>query len=553
LPRSDKIGILDVKDGTGMTLRQSAKTRSKSMSVLDGFIYNFLAMGVIFPWAFVWGRAAFPGANVAVAFLVTLIMQVPLAIAYSALAALKPVDGGDYVYQSTAFGRFGAVVVMSGFVLWVLQWVALSGWLFATLGVAPLFLSLGVYLGWDKLSIAGMVIESPGGILLISLGLSLLTMSMLRRGLRLFALVQRGLFAATILGFLAIVAALLAGNAHMNIDQFASRLAEQVHYASGSGVGFFDRVAAEASSVGSSAWVAILHTLGIVPIAWTSLQWSTYSVEQNEEIEGAGSFRNQLFMLLGSALAVAALLIVVATVEERSLGRDFLNASSALYLSKDNPRDLVAFFKDVLQPFPSFLAIAAGGSGLLGAVVCVGFMANAFQITCNCFIGISKIMVKMAEGGDLFLLRRFKDHPTPLSLNDAYRLYFFMSIPVIIGYNVFPRWATYTLGVTFACGYVFAFTAAAAVPLSRMLPSRAGLITMNRMRQVAWLGATLAFIVVASYLVVPEFGMNGIAPMWVVASIIAVSILLVLGGRASSSDTIQSEAPVEPGPVVRQK
>ena len=40
-------------------------------------------------------------------------------------------------------GGVGFAVVMSGFVIWILQWVALSGWLLSYLGFASLFLGLG--------------------------------------------------------------------------------------------------------------------------------------------------------------------------------------------------------------------------------------------------------------------------------------------------------------------------------------------------------------------------------------------------------------------------
>ena len=57
-----------------------------------------------------------------------------------------PRSGGDYVFQSRVLGgAIGFPIVMSGFVIWILQWVALAGWLLATLGVAPLFMGLGVY------------------------------------------------------------------------------------------------------------------------------------------------------------------------------------------------------------------------------------------------------------------------------------------------------------------------------------------------------------------------------------------------------------------------
>ena len=164
------------------------------MSVLDGFIYNFLAMGVIFPWVYIWGPAAFPGANIYGALLITFIAQIPISLAYSFLASIMPVDAGDYVYQTRAFGAVGSIAVMSGFVVAILPWLAISGWLFATLGLAPLFLSIGYFSHSLVVAQLGIICESRGGVLLISLMLNLFTVWFLLRGMPRFAKVQRVLF-----------------------------------------------------------------------------------------------------------------------------------------------------------------------------------------------------------------------------------------------------------------------------------------------------------------------------------------------------------------------
>ena len=109
-------------------------------------MYNFLTMGVIFPWTFVWAPAAFPGVSVWMACLAAILLELPIALAYVWMATAMPRSGGDYVFQSRVLGgAIGFPVVMSGFVIWILQWVALAGWLLAVLGVAPLFMGLGVY------------------------------------------------------------------------------------------------------------------------------------------------------------------------------------------------------------------------------------------------------------------------------------------------------------------------------------------------------------------------------------------------------------------------
>ncbi len=125
---------------------RKASGLSRVMSPWSAFMYNFLTMGVIFPWTFVWAPAAFPGVSVWMACLLRSCLSCPIALAYVWMATAMPRSGGDYVFQSRVLGgAIGFPVVMSGFVIWILQWVALAGWLLAMLGVAPLFMGLGVY------------------------------------------------------------------------------------------------------------------------------------------------------------------------------------------------------------------------------------------------------------------------------------------------------------------------------------------------------------------------------------------------------------------------
>ena len=115
------------------------------MSPYSAFIYNVLTMGLIFPWTYVWAPTAFQGSNFVLGILFAFLFELPIALAYVWLATALPRSGGDYVFQSRVFGGgFGFTVVFAFFVVWILQWVALSGWLMAVLGIAPTFFGLGV-------------------------------------------------------------------------------------------------------------------------------------------------------------------------------------------------------------------------------------------------------------------------------------------------------------------------------------------------------------------------------------------------------------------------
>ena len=67
------------------------------------------------------------------------------------------------------------------------------------------------------------------------------------------------------------------------------------------------------------------------PIVWTSLQWATYSVQQGGEIKGARVFKNQMFIIVGSMIAVGVCLALLAWAQERAVGTEFFNAVSHSY------------------------------------------------------------------------------------------------------------------------------------------------------------------------------------------------------------------------------
>ena len=111
------------------------------MSPSSAFVYNVLTMGLIFPWTYLWAPAVLPGGQLVWGILLAMALEIPIALAYVWLSTALPRSGGDYVFQSRVLGGgIGFTLVFSGFVIWILQWVALSGWLLATLGFAPMAL-----------------------------------------------------------------------------------------------------------------------------------------------------------------------------------------------------------------------------------------------------------------------------------------------------------------------------------------------------------------------------------------------------------------------------
>ncbi|MGH2936044.1 MAG: amino acid permease [Gaiellaceae bacterium] len=496
------------------------------MSPASAFAYNILTMGLIFPWTYLWGPFAAPGANIALGIVIAMIAQCFISLAYVWLASAMPRSGGDYVFQSRILGGpVGFITVFSGFVVWILQWVALSGWLMAVLALTPLFLTLGVHYDSHTLMSWGTWCQTAKGVFIISIVQAAVAMGLLVSGFRNYVRIQRFLMTATIVSFATIVILFLAngtGDFKSKLDAYA--LAVQGSH------GFYDYLLNDVSKAGYNLAVgfSFLGTLLIAPIAWTSLQWASYSVEQGGEIKAANSVRQQMFMIVGSTVFVGVLLAILAVVEQHTVGSHFLRAAGASYYGGISSSGSGT---GVIAPFPNVLAMVLTASPVLICLVALGYIANSFQVTCNCYIGMTRVLVAM--GLDRTLPTWFAKVNSRLrSPVNAHVAYFLAAIPVIWGYNYYSNWVTWTLGVTFACGYVFVVSVLAAGLLPFRAPEvyRAApnkmLFGIPAVTVVSAVGLAAGLAMCISFVTVTKLGLTGHTPYEIVVGIIVASAIV---------------------------
>jgi APA family basic amino acid/polyamine antiporter len=431
------------------------------MSPFSAFIYNVLTMGLIFPWTYLWAPGALPGGKLVWGILLAMIIEIPIAFVYVWLSTALPRSGGDYVFQSRVFGGGVAfTVVMSGYVIWILQWVALSGWLLAYLGFAPLFLGLGATMGNASLSSLGIWFTTSTGIVIVSILNALVALLILASGFKNYVRLQMVMIVATLLAFATMLIVLFLGNpatSSVRIDEFSVAVG---------GAANFVQTAIDASiaaGVDLKPPPNLLFTILVAPIAWTSLQWATYSAQQNGEIKDARSFKSQTFIIVGSLIFTGILLAILAAALEKAVGTEFLNVAGAGYWAGVPEATIAGFWL-----WPNIIAVALTASPLIVLLIGFGYIMNSHQIVHNCYIGMTRVMVAMSLDRLLpeWVSRVSERYHTPVNAHIAY---FVASIPVILLYNLYPGWGTLTLGVTFACGYVFVITCLAGA----LLPYRA--------------------------------------------------------------------------------
>ncbi|MGA2110991.1 MAG: APC family permease [Anaerolineales bacterium] len=498
------------------------------MSPYSAFIYNILTMGLIFPWTYLEAPGALPGGKLVWGILLAMVIEVPVALVYVWLSTALPRSGGDYVFQSRVFGGgLAFTVVMSGFVIWILQWVALSGWLFSSLGLAPLFLGLGATMHVTSLSVAGVWFSGSTGIIIVSIIMAAVAMVLLVSGFKNYVNFQHVIFWGTILCFVTVFVVLFATPA----SQFITRL-NAFAQATGAGANFYQTATAAALKAGVALHppFSLLATLLIAPIAWTSLQWATYSAEQNGEIKDARSFKSQAFIFVGSLIVTGLLLALLAYALERVAGDPFLYVAGAGEWSGVSAATINGVFL-----WPPILAVAMTASPIIVIIIAAGYLLNSFQIFCNCYIGMTRIMVAMSL--DRLLPEWFSKVNERLHTPvNAHLAYFLASLPIILGYNLVTQpfsWAYLTLGVTFGCGYVFIFTCLAGA----LFPYRAKEVydasPGSKYKVSGWVGVLFTLIGAAGFVwltwvLSPQAFSQSLVLSWIVriGSIVAVIAFL---------------------------
>jgi APA family basic amino acid/polyamine antiporter len=485
------------------------------MSPFSAFVYNILTMGLIFPWTYLWAPGALPGGKLVWGILLAMVIEIPIAFVYVWLSTALPRSGGDY--GGTAF-----TVVMSGYVIWILQWVALSGWLLSYLGFAPLFLGLGATMGSAAMSNLGIWFTTSTGIIITSILNAFVAALILISGFKNYVRFQTVMIVGTLLAFVTMLVVLFMGSpatSMAKIDSFALAV---------SGTQNFVQTAIDASvaaGVNLNPPFSLLATLLVAPIAWTSLQWATYSAQQNGEIKNARSFNSQVFIIVGSLIFTGILLALLAWALEKAVGTEFLYVAGAGYWSGVAEAKVAGFWL-----WPNIIAVALTASPLVVIIIGLGYILNSHQIVHNCYIGMTRVMVAMSLDRLLpeWVSKVDETRHTPAN---AHWVYFLASIPVILVYNLWGAWYGLTLGVTFACGYVFVVTCLAGA----LLPYRAKDVyeaspgAKYKLGNIPWVtilgavGFVLGGVMLIMFMFYSQLGLTSTLAYSVVFGVLAVS------------------------------
>jgi amino acid transporter len=410
------------------------------MSPYSAFAYNVLNIGVIFPWVYLLTLGLWPDANLPLGILITGIFTAFLAVVYSGLAAAMPRTGGDYVFQSrTLKPWWGFAVVATTIVALFLQWEALGGWLTATLGLAPMFTGIGLTMHNMQIINLGVWFTTPWGIWITTAVASLAGAAILIKSFRWFVQIQWVMWYGFLLSYALIIIFFLITPTSVFITRFNGAMT----FLGSNQTDYYHYVITQAQANGFTpvpgfSWSS---TIFVLPIALTSLGWVGYTQEQAGEIQGASSFKNQLFINLGGGLFSTALMMLLAYAFVSTVGQGWLAAAAY-------GNYITGTVNMPIPPWFSNLAAVLTDNPLIVFLMIIGILLNSLQVVMNVIIGWTRVSVAMSIDGVLpkFVSAVNERTHTPVNAHIIYAILGGVIYSYV--YNFVPSFLSLTLAVT---------------------------------------------------------------------------------------------------------
>ncbi|HEU4975259.1 MAG TPA: amino acid permease [Baekduia sp.] len=327
----------------------------------DALFYNLLWSSVALTFAFYWLFAAFyPGSSALLAFLIAAGLGLPGAFLYAMLSQLMPRTGGDYVFNSRALHPSLGFAGNFSYSFWLAVVIGVYTTYIATYGFGAfgrMMAGFGAGSGWLDF---GDWFSTQWGLFITGTVVLILSAAMFAfGGVRLFFRVQAACFALYLLG--AVLIPILVGL----FQSHGGFVANFNDYAANLGQG--NAASALSSSAGKAGFAStgfdFTTTLKSVSIFWFIFGFIFSSNYFAGEIRLRK--RTHIYSMPGAvALAVLVLLLLVPTFSH-VVGYDF---ASQLGLA-----DPAAYgFAAGAPAYPELIGIASG-SGIIGAVVIIGF------------------------------------------------------------------------------------------------------------------------------------------------------------------------------------
>src|SRR6185437_13194721 len=299
---------------TSVFVRQSSGL-VREASALDAVIFNAVfsaPVGATLAFSTFYALVAFPGDDIVVSLVIAFMVNIPVCIMMSLMAAAMPRTGGDYIWISRILHPSAAV--FSNFAASISALIGAAFWArsFAVLALGPTLAVLGAVTQNSSLIAAGNAMsggDTAGKLWTFGLGTLLIVILVIAMsmGTKAAFLLQNVCWTIASIGtFLAFAALAIGSNADF-IARF-NAFAEPFTHSPNSYQAIQD--GANKAGYAFTGGHPLSATIPAVAVIMTFMMWNWWSVYIAGELKSAGKLRRQLSVMIG-ALAWDTIFIIV--------------------------------------------------------------------------------------------------------------------------------------------------------------------------------------------------------------------------------------------------
>jgi amino acid transporter len=344
----------------------------REASAVDAAIFNAVfsaPVGATLAFSTFYALVAFPGDNIVVSLIIAFVVNIPVCVMMSLMAAAMPRTGGDYVWISRILHPSAAV--FSNFAAAISALIGAAFWArsFAVLALGPTLAVLGAVTNNSSLTDFGNTVsgsDTAGKLWTFGLGTLLIIILLIAMslGTRASFLLQNVCWTIASIGtFLAFAALAIGSNADFTarFNAFAQPFTK-----SANSYQAIQDAAAKAgyAFTGDHPWSA---TIPAVAVIMTFMMWNWWSVYMAGELKSAGKVSRQLTIMLGALFWDSLFIIVGVLLLFHTAGEKFM--ASINFLAGQG-----ASYPLPVLPYYNLIASLSANSGLFAVLVAISFL-----------------------------------------------------------------------------------------------------------------------------------------------------------------------------------
>jgi amino acid transporter len=456
---------------------------------------------------------SFPGASIPVSVLITLFPILAYNLLYSSFSKLMPRSGGDYVFISRGLNPVLGFAANFSFVMWNVFWIAVySNWV-STIGLGPLFYTLGLQTGSQYLlNLGGQLATSFYGFAIGTIVIVIITAASI--------LSTRGILKVqnvlVVIGMVGVAVGVMIPLLYPS--SFVTSISRFTSYPgvvnSGPAAGYTPSAYNVSDTILATGLVALTMLFG---------QFSVYVGGEVKRPE-----RSLPRSIVVTTLVTAAVLMIGGYIVQNVFGKEFSGAIQALYYSGSSS------YPFQVAPYYNFLVSLMSGNEvaiiLIGLSFALWTMSGAiFNLIANSRCVMAWSFDRLFPTGFAYVSGRFGTPVYAILFNavGAEILLFLYSFYVSI--------VSFMAGTTLGYILTFGSTALAGIliPLTRKaVYKKAKLRSMLGIPLISLAGiGTIAYFIVLGYALItnPVFGVNSaqsllaIAAFWIIGIVIGAA------------------------------